>query len=75
MRFLLSAYAAGLGSSPLRTRACSNDSRKEVTDMAYRTPELVLIGAAQNLVLDVASLQEQCRFDNPIGDSFPPELW
>jgi hypothetical protein len=44
-------------------------------NMAYRTPELVLIGAAQNLVLDVESLQEQCRYDNVIDLSHVPELW
>jgi hypothetical protein len=42
--------------------------------MAYRTPELVLIGAAQNLVLAEPS-GLGCIADNVEDRSQTPELW
>jgi len=47
--------------------------------MKYNTPELLLVGAAQNLVLDTItgfSGRPECELDNPSGPySDVPELW
>jgi hypothetical protein len=46
--------------------------------MTYRIPELVSIGAAQNLVLgDVSDNNPTCRFENgtPSDTSHLTELW
>jgi hypothetical protein len=46
--------------------------------MVYSTPELLLVGAAQNLVLAGVSIGPECRLDNPNPPphtSEDPELW
>jgi hypothetical protein len=44
--------------------------------MTYSTPELLLVGAAQNLVLATASFTGECFQDSPpLLFSDDPELW
>lgn len=43
--------------------------------MTYNAPELVLVGTAQNVVLnEAASLDPLCLVD-PLPDSYDPQLW
>jgi hypothetical protein len=41
--------------------------------MTYATPELLLVGAAQSLVLDDDVSEKSCRVDFPQSEL--PELW
>jgi len=44
--------------------------------MPYTTPELLLVGSAQNLVLgDVSFGAPSCVYDGPPGRSIETELW
>ena len=44
--------------------------------MTYNTPELLLVGAAANLVLDgEPSGAATCFLDEPILPSYDPSLW
>jgi len=47
--------------------------------MKYNTPELLLVGAAKNLVLEGIVLSDDpiCQEDNVVGTPFSdvPELW
>jgi hypothetical protein len=49
--------------------------QKEVTTMAYHTPELLLVGATSNVVLGLPSEDPICEPGDEGEPSRLPELW